>query len=190
MRGSEELLRGAQALQLAGLTVTWSGICWSVQLKVPQLVSPGSFSHVLVRLSSIESSRLVPGDMCLLQVLWEPSLGPQTERSPDGCWLSILPFQTHVYHCTILTFTPALPTCSPCSWRPSFNFSRKRISRPLHCGWRHVLMLSAGQAGCLHPAGLPWYHFSSLSLAEGSSTDCRLSLALPFESFCFVLTGW
>lgn len=148
MRGSEELmgctLRGAQALQLAGLTVTWSGIYWSVQLKDPQLPSPGSFSHGLVRLANIESSRLVHGHMCLLQVLWEPSLGPQTERSPHGCWLSILPFQTHVYHCTILTFTPALPTCTPGTWRPSFNFSRRRISHLLHYGGRHVLILSAG----------------------------------------------
>ena len=128
--------------------------------------------------------------MCLLQVLWEPSSGPQTERSPHGCWLSILPFQTHIYHCTILTFTPALPTCTPGTWRPSFNFSRRRISRLLHYGGRHVLMLSAGQAGCLPLAGLPRDPFSSLNLAEGSSTDCHLSLALRFESFSFVLIGW
>lgn len=94
---------GAWACQLVGLTAEWARVCRSVQVADSRLSSSGSFSHGQVRLSRIESSRLVPGDICLLQVLWEPSLGQGTEDFiMDVDFHTVLPW-ARVYHCTILT---------------------------------------------------------------------------------------
>lgn len=133
MRG--HTLRVAPACQSLGLLPTELGSAH--QLDDPQLSLSGSVSHGEAGLPRIESSRLVPGNMCLLQVLWEPNLGQSTERSHYGCWLS----QFSLFRLT-LTTTPPSPPCklSPlCPW-----FLRTVLSTSLER--RSLLSCANGEA--------------------------------------------
>lgn len=172
-----------------GSPVSWSHcwVIWDLQIcsvEGSPVTSSGSFSRGQVRLPRIESSRLVPGDMCLPQLLWDPSVGQgQRDLIMGVDFHSVLPLQAHICHCTTLASTQASPLVRLVPEHPSFNFSRKKVSHLLPWWGRHGLTLSGYQEGSVCLIERPQHYFQSLSLAQGP--QCGLASFLGFAIWEF-----
>lgn len=152
------------------VNITWKLFPWAGQIIQHRIFQTCSWGHV-------PAARV-----------WEPSLGPQTDL------LMGVDSQFSLFR---LTFTPAPSSHSqqpsplvPLVPEDPLLISLERDSHVSCTAGEGTLLrrVQARRAVCTLQ-DLPWCHFSSLRLAEGSSIDCHLSLALPFESFHFVLIG-